>query len=490
MKRRVRCVCYGVLGPALGAAAVWLAACSVNPATGKRQLVLVSESQERRLGMESDRSMVEELGLYVDSRLQGYVAELGRRLAAGSERPGLDWTFRVVDDPVVNAFALPGGYVYVTRGILAHFDSEAELAAVLGHEIGHVTARHGVEQVSRARLAEVGLGLGAILAPEEAKAYGGLAQSGLGLLFLKYSRDDERQADELGLRYLSRGGYDPRPMTEVFEMLERVGRQAGGERLPVWLSTHPAPEDRREWAERAVASLPRGGSGSVNREVYLERLEGLVFGDDPRAGFFRENLFLHPQLRFQLRFPGGWKLENRRRVVAGAPSGGDAALALSTAPETSARAALQGFLSRRRVACGEGPAPSIRGLASAGCPFAATSNGGSVRGLAVFVEYGGKVYGLLGQSSSDRWKVYRRAIEEAIRSFAPLTDAEALAVAPRRLKLVRPPQSMDLEAFASRYEASVPAETLARINRLEPGSRLRAGQLYKVVTGGPPRSAG
>ena len=224
-----------------------LASCAVNPATGKRQLVLISESEEVRLGRENDRAIVAQFGLYDDQELQDYVSRLGRRMAAQSERPDLDWTFRVLDDPLVNAFALPGGYIYITRGILAHFNSEAELASVLGHEIGHVTARHSVNQLSKAQLAQLGLGVGTIVAPEEMDRFGGLAQTGVGLLFLKFGREDERQADDLGLRYLVRTGYDPRPMADVFVTLKRVGASSGGgSNPPIGSRPTPTPKTVRD----------------------------------------------------------------------------------------------------------------------------------------------------------------------------------------------------------------------------------------------------
>ena len=203
------------------AAAVGVAACATNPATGRRQISLVSESQEKRMGQQADQEVAASIGLYPETNLQAYVQRIGEGLAAHSERPGLAWTFRLVDDPAVNAFAIPGGYVYVTRGLMSHLTSEAELAAVMGHEIGHVTARHTVSMISKAQLANVGLILGMILRPE-LQNYGNLAEAGLSVLFLKYSRDAERQADDLGLRYVTRGGYDPRPMADVFTTLERV----------------------------------------------------------------------------------------------------------------------------------------------------------------------------------------------------------------------------------------------------------------------------
>src|SRR6266540_3889933 len=243
-------------------AACTATACARNPATGARQLSLISESREIQMGREYDQEVRSSLGLYPDSALQRYVQELGARLAARSERPNLPWTFHVVDDPVVNAFALPGGFIFVTRGILGHLRSEAQLAAVVGHEIGHVTARHTVNQLSKQQLAQVGLTVGSIVSPEFER-FGGLASAALGVLFLKYSRDHESQADELGLRYMRRGGYDPREMPDVFTLLDRVSQGAGGGRVPEWLATHPAPANRRERIVQEIAGLPRDSSGTT-----------------------------------------------------------------------------------------------------------------------------------------------------------------------------------------------------------------------------------
>ncbi len=212
-----------------------LTGCSMNPATGQRQLSLISEAQEVEIGRNTDQQMVQQTGLYPDDDLQTYVQELGEDMAKLSERPDLPWHFRVVDDPIVNAFALPGGFIYVTRGILAHLGSEAELAGVIGHEIGHVTARHSANQLSKAQLATLGLGIGMVVS-EDFRRFGDLAQSGLGLLFLKFGRDDERQADDLGFRYASRAGHNPAAMADVFETLGRVSASASaGSRLPSWL---------------------------------------------------------------------------------------------------------------------------------------------------------------------------------------------------------------------------------------------------------------
>ena len=205
----------------LGACA---AGCARNPATGQLELSLVSEGQEVALGKQSDVAVQSEYGVYKDAGLAAYVDSVGQALAKRSERPDLEWHFRVLDSPVVNAFALPGGYIYVTRGLLSVMNSEAQLAAVIGHEIGHVTARHGARQLTRATLGQVGLAVGGILSKDIAR-YGSLAAQGLTLLFLKYSRDDENQADELGVRYATRANWDPREMPETFATLKAVSER-------------------------------------------------------------------------------------------------------------------------------------------------------------------------------------------------------------------------------------------------------------------------
>src|SRR5881275_776703 len=327
-------------------------ACAVNPATGSRQLMLISESQEIAMGRDYDNQVAASIGLYPDSGLQRYLQQFGARLAATSERPNLPWSFRVVDDPVVNAFALPGGFIYVTRGILAHLNSEAELAGVVGHEIGHVTARHSASQMSKQQLAQIGLAVGSIASPEFGR-YAGVASAGLGVLFLKFSRDDESQADHLGLRYMRRAAYDPREMPHVFEMLTRVSQAQGGGRVPEWLATHPNPENRRGRIEQEIAALPQNFSGAaVNRDIYLRRLDGLVFGNNPREGYFKENQFFHPDLRFRVTFPEGWTTNNGKQAVMAVSPQQDAMVEVSVAKEPTADAAARAFLAQQGLTSG------------------------------------------------------------------------------------------------------------------------------------------
>lgn len=466
-----------------------ITACTVNPATGNRQLSLVSESQEIALGRQNDQQIVETMGLVDDPELQEYVDRLGKTLAAQSERPDLPWTFRVVDDPVVNAFALPGGFIYVTRGILSHFNSEAELMGVLGHEIGHVTARHSVERISKAQLAQVGLGVGMILEPELAREYGGLAQTGLGLLFLKFGRDDERQADDLGLRYVQRSNYDPREMVDVFEMLGRVSAaQQGGGRLPNWLSTHPAPENR---VERISSQIEPGLAGLsdpiVARERYLRQIDGMVFGENPREGYFEGNTFFHPDLAFSLEFPPGWETTNQRQSVAALSPNRDAVVTLSLARENDVRAAEQSFFSQSGVRAGQDLNPRYGNLPASSRAFSAqNAQGSSFEGLASFVEYGGNVYQILGYTLSDRVSSYQDEITNAVGSFRRVQDRSVLNVQPKRIEIVDLPRGMTLREFDQRYPSTVDFEQLLLLNESESGNeRLPAGYPVKRIVGGP-----
>jgi predicted Zn-dependent protease len=469
-------------------AALPAAGCVRNPATGERQLSFFSEAQEIQMGREYDAQIVASLGLYPDSALQRYVQELGARLAAGSERPHLPWTFRVLDDPVVNAFALPGGYIYVTRGILAYLGSEAELASVLGHEIGHVTARHSVSRMSTQQLAQLGLAIGVLVRPELETA-ANIASAGLSVLFLKYSRDDERQADDLGLRYMRRASYDPREMADVFAMLERVSAAEGGGRVPEWLSTHPDPGDRRARISAQVAALPPdSATGRVERESFLRRLDGLVFGQNPREGFFRGTEFLHPDLAFRFVFPAGWRTSNQRSAVLAMSPAEDAVVQITLAEEATPEAAARRFFGGQGMA-GSPRSDRINGLDAVTGSFATATQSGPIRGIAAFIAHGGRVYNILAYAAESRWPAYDAAARQAIGSFDRLTDQAALAVQPQRLDVVMLERAMTLEEFARRHPGPASLEDLARLNQAEPTTRFAAGELVKRITGSPPPGA-
>jgi predicted Zn-dependent protease len=459
---------------------VALPACATNPATGRRQIMLISEQQEVEMGRQADAEVQASFGLYPDEGVQAYVSRLGKSLAAGSERPNLPWTFKVVDDPTVNAFALPGGYIYLTRGLMTHLNSEAELVSVLGHEIGHVTARHSASLVSRSQLAMLGLGVGMIVRPE-LQRFGDLAQAGVGLMFLKFGRDAEREADDLGLRYLGRLGYDPREAVEVFSVLDRVSRQTGEGRLPSWLSTHPAPEDR---AQRLQAAITEGGlTGTrVARDAYLQQIDGMVFGENPREGFFLESAFHHPEMRFTLVYPRGWKTENQRSAVGAVSPSQDALVVLSLAAGTSAEQAAQEFFRQQSVRPADVRSGRVNGMPAVTGLFEAITGQTQIAGRVAFVEHDGKVFRILGYTPQSRWRTYAGVFEQTIGSFDRLTDRRHLDVQPRRIDVVEIARPTPVASLAARSTAS--AEVLALINGLPAGGTLPGGEPAKIVVGG------
>jgi predicted Zn-dependent protease len=461
-------------------------ACAVNPATGERELMLVSESQEIQMGLQADPAIVSQFGIYEDEGLQQYLDQIGKKMAARSERPDLPWTFRLVDDPVINAFAVPGGFIYITRGILAYFNSEAELASVVGHEIGHVTARHSAQQMSQQQLAQIGLIAGAVLVPDEySELVLGVGGAGMQLLFLKFSRDDERQSDDLGMRYMVRAGYDASEMPGVYTMLSRVSTAGGGERIPEWQSTHPNPENREQRMLAHLDTLRNNGT-IVNQDGYLQRLHGLVYGPNPRQGFFRDAEFVHPDLAFRVGFPAGWKTANYAAGVVAQSPNGDASMQLTLSEITTADAAARSLAQEEGLQAGTVQAITVNGLPGATLPFAVTQDDGTViRGVATFVEYGGRVFQQTGITTSAAWSGYQSAITASHRSFAALTDQRLLAVQPLTLSIIRLDRGMTLAEFHRRYPSQVDVERLALLNGVEVGTMLPEGRLVKRVVGGP-----
>jgi predicted Zn-dependent protease len=461
--------------------------CARNPVTGKSELSLVSEAQEIQMGQQGAKEVEQSIGFYKDPAVNAYVADIGKRMAAVSERPNLPWEFHVVDDAAVNAFAIPGGFIYVTRGLMSSINTEAELATVIGHEIAHVTNRHSVQQISKSQLAQLGLGIGSILSSDIAK-FGQLAGAGLGLLFLKYGRDAENQADQGGFRYALGQNYDVREMPNVFVTLGRLSESSGGGKLPEWLSTHPDPGNRIEHIEKMLDTTNLDQRKLiVDREDYLRRIQGMTFGEDPRQGYFEGNAFYHPQMRFQMQFPSDWKTQNMPQAVVGVSPNQDAIFQLGLAGQTPPEQAARQFLSQQGVQAGNASTASINGLPAASSYFQAQTEQGVIEGIVSFVSYGGQTFGLMGYTPTGKLGSYDRAFQQTIGSFGQLRDQSKINVQPARVELVKVPRQMTLEQFNSQYPSTVPVEQLAIINEMEgPGAVIPAGHTIKRVVGGRP----
>jgi len=474
---------------ALVAAAVALSACATNPVTGKRQLALMSEAQEIAAGQENDVQVRREMGAYNDRALEEYVAGIGNRLAQISERPNLPWHFTIVDVPAINAFALPGGYIYITRGILPFLDDESQLAGVLGHEIGHVTARHAVEQYSKATGAQLGLILGSIFVPG-GQQVGQAAGTGLGLLFLKNSRDDEAQADQLGVKYAARAGWDPAGVPRMLTTLARVEEAADNKGVPNWLETHPQPEDRVERVQSAVQQAEAGAERFVtDRDGFLKHVDGIVFGDNPDQGVVRGASFLHRNLRFAFDFPSGWNVDNGQTQVAAKEPGAKALMVLQPVERPQGRTIEDvALISMQRAGfrATSGGQTTINGASA----FVGTYQGslrdlGRVEVKAAHIVHNRDVYLVAGIAPVDVYDRVEPLFTQSIRTFRPLTAADAEGIRPNRIDLYTARDGDSWQSIAERQgKGVVKATTLAIMNGHVVTDQPRRGERLKIVVAG------
>ena len=469
-------------------AAATLVACATNPATGKKEFSLMSEAQELQIGQEMDAQIRREMGVYEDPQLQQYVNTVGQRLAKASERPNLPWHFTVVDEPAVNAFALPGGYIYVTRGILAFLHNEDQLAGVLGHEIGHVTARHSAQQYTKATSAGVGLTLLSIFVPE-ARPLQGAAETALGVLFLKHGRDDERQADQLGVQYTAKTGWNPAGVAGMLTTLARLDEASGSRRgVPNWLSTHPAPADRVAEVKQYVQQLaiPVGTSGApASERDLLRHVDGIVFGDSPSDGIIRGNQFLHPDLRLALAFPEGWEIQNSAsQVMAKAPDR-DNYMLLQLVPNAqgSVEQIAQAGMANSGFRQLNGERAQINGLDAYLGLYQGNLQGlGNVGMVAAHIVHERNVYVLAGLAPPNQFDGAQRQFESSIRSFRSLTRQEAANIKPNRVDVYTVRAGDTWQSIAERTgDGTVKPSTLAIMNDYEPNQEPRPGDRIKVV---------
>ncbi|MGD9904726.1 MAG: M48 family metalloprotease [Vicinamibacterales bacterium] len=462
-------------------------ACASNPVSGRREVSLISEAEEIELGRRGDAEIRREMGVYHDESLQRYVADIGERIAAVSHRPHLPWTFTVLDAQAVNAFALPGGFVYVTRGLLAHLGDEAELAGVLGHEVGHVTARHVSQQYTRSAGGSLAVLLASIFVPG-VQPFGDLANVGLGTLFLKYGRDDELESDRLGVEYAAKAGWDPSGVPRFLETLSRL--DAMSERgVPNWLSTHPDPGSRVVKARPVADQAGDGQAGERRRDDYLRRVDGLAYGDDPSEGVVRGHQFLHPDLRIAIDFPEGWEVQNAPdRVVARLE--GQQALMVMQAASATRGASLDDAATRHMRGLGfrleSGLIEQLSGLDAFVGVYTGKAKGiGDVRVRAAHVTVGRQVYMLAGVAAKDEFPRVDADFTRALASFRELSGSEAATVRPNRIAVYVAKLGDSWQSIAQRAgNGLVPATRLALMNGFAVNVQPPAGTTLKIVVEG------
>ena len=465
-----------------GFTTIW-SSCSQNPVTGKKEVILMSEGQELALGQQADPQIVAQFGLYDDQKLQRFIDDKGQKMAAISHRSNIKYHFKILDSPVINAFAVPGGYVYFTRGIMAHFNNEAQFAGVLGHEIGHIAARHSAQQQSKAILAQVGLIAGMVIAPELAQ-FGDIASQGLGLLFLKFGRDDERESDRLGVEYSTKIGYDADEMADFFLTLQRKQEESGSA-IPEFFSTHPNPENRYTTVQNLAAEWQKKLNATVldvGRESYLRMIDGMIYGEDPKQGFVENQVFYHPVLKFQFPIPTNWSYLNSPQVFQMAPKDGKAMMNLTLAPGNSLEDAARQTMQKYKLNPVQSANVKVNGLPALAVVADQQQEQGTIRTLTYFIQYDGRIYSLMGITSAQLFESYARLFTNTMESFKQLTDSAKLNKQPERINIVTVPQTTTLQQVLQPYAKDQKRlDELAILNGMQLQDKVERGTLIKVV---------
>ena len=487
----------GIFSPVLSVISIlFFTGCVTEPSaiTGEMGQYRYTWQRELALGANADKQMVSEMGVYQDDQLMKYVESIGEKVLAESDMRdpntpeqyrNTEFVFRVVDSPVVNAFALPGGYVYITRGLLAHVQNEAQLAVVLGHEITHVAARHASQQALKQQWGQIGVLAGAVVVeqvlerPQAAKqlldAGGGLFQ----LLTLKYGRDAERESDLHGVEYAARAGYRTDEAANFFTTLKRISDSQGAS-IPSWMSSHPDPGERH----LSMIQLARNNDPSANyvgQEAFLQRIDGLPIGDNPRQGFAQNDVFHHPELQFRFAIPSGWRIKNEATSVYLVEPYGNAAMIFSIAEGNTVEEAARAFLRKQNIQ-------------SQGIPVRLNSQHPhysieSTLGIAndtlslslSFIEYNGRVYQFVGYAKPLFFAAYRDSFNAVAASLDRLVDKAILDIQPTRLKVVKVDRDAPFREFLpQKLPTGLSALDVAIMNQVDLNTPIRKDTLLKL----------
>jgi predicted Zn-dependent protease len=471
--------------------ALALMTCAKNPVTGKKELSMMSTEQEIAIGKESHPAVVATMGLYQDAKLQAFMNEKGKAMAAISHRPDLPYQFHIVDSPVVNAFAVPGGYVYFTRGILAHFNNEAEFAGVLGHEIGHITAKHAARQQSKQLFGTLGTIAAAIFVPQAAE----MVQQGAGVLLLKYSRDHESESDKIGVDYSSKIGYDAHQMANFFATIKRI-QDNSGQSIPNILSTHPDPGNRytrvHEMAKEYQTKSPT--NYKVNRESYLRLIDGLMFGEDPKQGFVENNMFYHPELKFQFPVPAGWQHQNSPSQFQMGPKDGKASMILMLAKGNSLQEAAQTMVKELNLRVIQNAERTVNGNPALviisqqqpqqqqGQQQQQQTAANTLQVGTYLIQYNNAIYAIHGLSSAADFQRAFPTFQSVSEGFRSLTDPDKLNRKPDRVYVRQAPRAGTFrEVMTAMGMPASRIDELGVVNSLKADERVESGTLLKVI---------
>lgn len=475
--------------------------CATNPVTGKQDLAFMSEEDEIQLGKQSHQQILQQYSLYNDLEIQNYVQYVGSKVAAKSHRSNLDYQFTVLDSPEVNAFALPGGYIYITRGLMAYLNTEAELAAVLGHEVGHVTARHAVRQHSATQLTGIGAAIGTIIGEAfipGISSVGGQELVGvLGTAMLRgYGREHELEADRLGAEYLALSGYNPDAMLEVIGVLKNqelfeIKLALEENRKPrIYhgvFSTHPDSDTRLKEVVGYAHNIKEAATEStfVGRSEYLQRVDGLVYGEGTDQGLLRGRDFYHGNLGFSLRFPEGWQIQNLPDRLLATSANNTATMQVLVRPadlRISPGVYMEQGMGLESVRNGE--SLQINGLPAHTALSVINTDVGKRLSRITVIYHGNMAFILAGRTQGvNGLGSYDRSFIDTGRTFRPLTPAErTIASRPDRLKIFRAGEGMTFEELVTTTSIlKFPEQQLRLINGLYPRGEIGNGELIKTV---------
>jgi len=483
-------------------AAALLAGCSTvqNPVTGRTERTVMDEKSEIAEGQKAHKDILAEYGVYNDPKLQAYVNEVGQRLAKQSHRANLQWTFTVLDSPEVNAFALPGGFVYITRGIMAYLDSEADLAGVVGHEIGHVTARHSAQRATRAQAAGIGVFaatiLGVLLETQGVSGAGqmaGQAAQGVAAGYIaSYSRDQELQADQLGAEYLSRNNYDPKNMVDVIQALKDQERlaidvaRAEGREAPQhnWLSSHPSNDQRLAEIRQIAAKYSSGKYSDDGRARYMQVINGMTYGEGREQGVTRGQNFYHEPLGIALTAPAGWKIKNTQDAIAVVNNTGDAALVVRLIPPKAGNSHEDIIRNVIKPEQGRTERLSLSGLPATHFVGARRNEQGQTQNVEATIVTGPNNQNYLLLYAAKDGTVLQRVraqMRDAEVSFRPISAAERGAARPFRLRTVTYPAGGFAQLARQSPLSEHQEQQLRLMNGLYGGGEPRPGQMIKIV---------
>ena len=467
--------------------------CAVNPVSGRPEAVLISAEKEKELGAQEAEKVEKSMGLVTDPEIVAYVETVGRRLTKHSPKYDVNYTFKIVDMELPNAFALPGGHVYVSRGLLALVNSEDELAGVMGHEIGHVVGRHAVQRLTRVaatsplRIATglAGAAVG-IVAPKVGTTISDVGQVASALVIAPHSRDQEREADTVGQNMAASAGWNPEGLTSLLKSLGRDEElRTDEESQSSFFDTHPATDERVAKTKQRALELKVSPAPPIakDRAALLAKLDGLLVGDNPDKGVFSGDAFVQPVLDFHISFPPGWEKHKTDKFVAARAPGQKALIVLeAVAKGDDPVAVVKQIENENNTKLLESASQiQINGMPAVQLNAKVNSPDGVMGILLTWISHKGLVYKMTGISPTETFGTYRNFFIKTVASFRPLAEEDLPKILEARLRIVQARNGETLEELEKRSGSVWTPAEIAVANGLSENDRLSEGQLIKVA---------